>query len=291
MEVNSRSHILITAIAPLIWGSTYYVTRHFLPLDYPLTGSAIRALPAGLILLLFTRQLPHGSWWPKTLAISSLTISGFFVLVYLAGSRLPSSIAALIMALSPIATILMARLLLNERITVSKIIGGLLGLAGVTLLLGGFSGSLDALGLAASVCAMLTSALGFVLTRRWKPPVGPATFTAWQLTVGGMILLPLALVIEGPLPPQEPVTYAGYAYIIVLASVVAYLCWFSGLAHLQASTVSIIGLLNPLTGLLLGTLLAGEPLSIFQAAGCLLILTGILWGTGTFPPPLRTGRK
>lgn len=281
MEVNSRSKILITAIAPLIWGSTYYVTRHFLPMDYPLTGSAIRALPAGLLLLLFTRQLPRGIWWLKTLVISSLTISGFFVLVYLAGSRLPSSIAALIMALSPIATILMARLLLNERITTPKLMGGILGIIGVALLLGGFSGTLDVLGLVASACAMLTSALGFVLTRRWQPPVGPAAFTAWQLTAGGLVLFPLALVLEGPLPPQEPVTYAGYAYIIIFASVVAYLCWFSGLAHLQASTVSIIGLLNPLTGLLLGTLLAGESLTLFQGLGCLLILTGIMWGTGT----------
>lgn len=59
MEANSWRIPLTTAIAPIIWGYTYYLTRNFLPPEYPLTGATLRALPAGLILLTITRTLPR----------------------------------------------------------------------------------------------------------------------------------------------------------------------------------------------------------------------------------------
>lgn len=168
MEAKSWRIPLTTAIAPIIWGSTYYLTRNFLPPEYPLTAATIRALPAGLILLAITRKLPHGIWWIRTLIISTLTISGFFILVYISGSRLPSSIASMIMALSPIATMAMAHLLLNEKITPRTLSGRILGLLGVFALLGGTTGQLDPIGLLAAGAGMISSTLGFVLTRRWK---------------------------------------------------------------------------------------------------------------------------
>lgn len=285
MEANSWRIPLTTAIAPIIWGSTYYLTRNFLPPEYPLTAATIRALPAGLILLAITRKLPHGIWWIRTLIISTLTISGFFILVYISGSKLPSSIASMIMALSPIATMTMAHLLLNEKITPRTLSGGFLGLLGVFTLLGGTTGHLDPIGLLASGAGMASSALGFVLTRRWKPPVNATTFTAWQLTLGGMITAPIALLTEGIMPTPSMSTTAAFAYIVFFASIVAYICWFTGVTRLPASTVSIIGLLNPLTGLVLGTVLAGEVLSFVQVLGCLAILGGIY--TGVRIPPQR----
>lgn len=276
---------LITAFAPIIWGSTYYITRNFLPPEYPLTGSAIRALPAGIFLLALSRELPKGSWWLKTFIISSLTISGFFVLVYLSGSRLPSSIASMIMALSPIVTMIMARLILSEYISPRKVMGGLLGIFGVFILIGGTQGTLDALGLLAATGGMFSSALGFILTRRWEPPVNAMTFTAWQLTCGGLTLIPIALIAEGLMPMQSASTYFAFTYIVVFASVIAYTCWFTGVTALPAATVSIIGLLNPLTGILLGTLLARENFTFVQVLGTLAIITGIWWGTAPQKKP------
>ncbi|WP_068171818.1 DMT family transporter [Rothia sp. ND6WE1A] len=287
MEANSWRIPLTTAIAPIIWGSTYYLTRNFLPPEYPLTAATIRALPAGLILLAITRKLPHGIWWIRTLIISTLTISGFFILVYISGSKLPSSIASMIMALSPIATITMAHLLLNEKITPRTLSGGFLGLLGVFTLLGGTTGHLDPTGLLAAGAGMISSALGFVLTRRWKPPVNATTFTAWQLTLGGMITTPIALLAEGIMPAPSMSTTAAFAYIVFFASILAYICWFTGVTRLPASTVSIIGLLNPLTGLVLGTVLAGEVLSFVQVLGCLAILGGIYAGVRT-PSPQKS---
>lgn len=278
MEATSWRIPLTTAIAPIIWGSTYYLTRNFLPPEYPLTAATIRALPAGLILLAITRKLPHGIWWIRTLTISTLTISGFFILVYISGSKLPSSIASMIMALSPIATMAMAHLLLKEKITPRTISGGILGLLGVFTLLGGTTGHLDPIGLLAAGAGMISSALGFVLTRRWKPPVNATTFTAWQLTFGGMITAPIALLAEGIMPVPSVSATAAFVYIVFFASILAYICWFTGVTRLPASTVSIIGLFNPLTGCILGVLLAGETLTPTQMLGSLVILTGIYAG-------------
>ena len=278
MEANFWRIPLTTAIAPIIWGSTYCLTRNFLPPEYPLTAATIRALPAGLILLAITRKLPRGIWWIRTLIISTLTISGFFILVYISGSKLPSSIASMIMALSLIATMAMAHLLLKEKITPRTISGGFLGLLGVFILLGGTTEHLDPIGLLAAGAGMISSALGFVLTRRWKPPVNATTFTAWQLTIGGLITAPIALLTEGIMPAPSMSTTAAFAYIVFFASILAYICWFTGVTNLPASTVSIIGLLNPLTGLILGVALAGEILTPLQVLGALAILGGIYTG-------------
>lgn len=277
MEAISWRVLFITAVAPVIWGSTYYVTRNYLPSDYPLTGAMIRALPAGLILLALIRKLPQGDWWWKSLLISALNISGFFILIYISGSRLPSSIASMVMALSPLMTVLMAKVLVNEQLTGQKIVGGLLGILGVCLLLGRDAGSIDALGMLASVAGMLTTALGFVLTRKWKPPVTATVFTAWQLSLGGLAILPFALLFEGALPAQPAETYLAYGYIVIFSSLVAYICWFYGLSQLSAGTVSIVGLLNPVAGVLLGTCLAGEVLSLHQGLASAVILLGIYW--------------
>ncbi len=69
--------IALTALAPLIWGSTYYVTTEFLPPDRPLTAAVLRVLPAGLLLLLWTREWPTRAEWGKTLLLGVLNI-GFF---------------------------------------------------------------------------------------------------------------------------------------------------------------------------------------------------------------------
>ncbi|WP_218158580.1 hypothetical protein [Streptosporangium canum] len=66
MEATFR-WALVTAIAPVAWGTNYFVTHRFLPSGYPLYGAAIRALPAGLLLLLVSGKRPRGSWWWKCL--------------------------------------------------------------------------------------------------------------------------------------------------------------------------------------------------------------------------------
>ena len=154
---------LITAIAPITWGSTYYVTREFLPADSALWGAAIRAWPAGLLLLLIARRRPRGAWWWRSALLGAMNVGAFFALIYLAAQQLPTSIASTIMAASPIALMLMAWALMAERPRAVPLAGAALGIAGVATMLLGGGGSVSALGVAASITAMLMSAAGYVL--------------------------------------------------------------------------------------------------------------------------------
>ncbi|MGY3611704.1 EamA family transporter, partial [Bradyrhizobium sp. Lot11] len=82
MKTNSRyfADVMTTALAPAIWGSTYFVTTSFLPHGYPLTVAMLRALPAGLLLLLIVRKLPKGIWWGRTFILGALNFSFFWAM-------------------------------------------------------------------------------------------------------------------------------------------------------------------------------------------------------------------
>ena len=81
IKSSSLTDIGLTAIAPAIWGSTYLVTTEFLPHGYPLTVAMLRALPAGLILLLIVRQLPQGIWWARSFILGALNFSFFWAML------------------------------------------------------------------------------------------------------------------------------------------------------------------------------------------------------------------
>ena len=94
--------ILITAIAPVIWGSTYIVTSEFLPPDRPFTAALIRVLPAGILLILFTRQFPSSKDFWKLIVLSALNIGLFQALLFVAAYRLPGGLAAVLGAIQPL---------------------------------------------------------------------------------------------------------------------------------------------------------------------------------------------
>lgn len=164
--------MLITAIAPIAWGSTYFVTRHLLPADAPLWGAVIRCLPAGLLVLAFARKLPTGSWWWRSFVLGALTVGGLNVLVYVAAQRLATSLAATIMSTSAAAILVLSWIVLRQRPALLAVGGAALGILGVVLMLQpGAGGAPDPWGVIASIVAMTASSLGFVLTRRWGADV------------------------------------------------------------------------------------------------------------------------
>lgn len=270
--------ILIGALAPLSWGSVYFVTLHWLPAEEPLTAAMLRSLPAGLLLLVLRRKLPSGSWWWKSVVLGLLNCSAFFVLVYVAAKLLPTSIAAMLMSLSPIAMMLIAWGLVSERPTARRLLGAAMGLLGVVLLMAASVGAIDGWGVGASVTGMAMYALGSVLGKRWSGEVDAVASSSWQLTAGGLLLLPFALALEG-VPSGLPATAVlGYAYISVIATALAFVCWFSALRHLTAGQVGLLGLLNPVTGVLLGVALGSEALSGWQWLGIAVVLAGVAVG-------------
>jgi probable blue pigment (indigoidine) exporter len=278
METNHWSTPLVTAVAPIAWGSTYIVTEQFLPPDRPLFAATVRALPVGLVLLAFRHRLPRGDWWSKAIALGLCNIGMFFPLIFLAAYHLPGGLAATLQATSPLAVMAIAWMVIGERAGVVRVAAALVGLVGVTLLVLRSPGEMDALGLAGAFGSVLVSALGFVLIKRWQAPVDLLTLVSWQLVVGGLALLPVALIVEGPPPAIDLPAALGFLWIAGVGTGLAYVCWFRGLRLMSAGAVSIIGLVNPVVGTLLGVAFAHEVFGPVQALGMLLVLGGVLAG-------------
>jgi probable blue pigment (indigoidine) exporter len=269
---------LVTAVAPIAWGTNYFVTHELLPPGLPLYGAVFRALPAGLLLLAVRRQRPRGSWWWKSLVLGALNTSAFFTLIYVSAQLLPTSLASMIMATSPVALMLLAWLLVAERPTVLALAGAAVGIAGACLMLLTAAVRVDALGVAASVGAMTLSSVGYILAKRWSGEVDVIASTSWQLIAGSLLLIPPAVVVEGAPPALTGDMLLGFGYVTVVATALAFAAWFTGLKHLPAASVGLIGLLNPVTGVLLGTLLAGDTLTAQQVGGIALVLAGLVLG-------------
>ena len=277
METNWRV-LVAAAIAPVAWGSGYYVTDTFLPPDRPLFGATVRALPFGLLLLAVRPGRPHGAWWWRAALLGTLNIGAFFALIFVAAYRLPGGTAATLTATAPIMVMLVAWAVLRERPGVASLVGAAVGAVGVGLLVLRGGAAVDPIGVAASFAAIAVSSVGFVLVKRWQPPVDLLTFTAWQLVAGGLVLLPVALLVEGAPPRLDAGAVGGFLYLGLVGTVLAYVVWFRGLRLLPAAAVSLTGLLNPVAGTVVGVALAGEAFGAVQAIGLVLVLGGILAG-------------
>ncbi|OIJ98022.1 EamA family transporter [Streptomyces colonosanans] len=278
--------VALTAVAPVAWGTNYFVTHEFLPDDRPLYGAALRALPAGLVLLALCRQRPHGAWWGRSAVLGLLNMSVFFVLVYAASQLLPTSVASTVMAMSPLTMMLIAWPLVSERPRTAHLAGAAIGFGGVCLMLLTGAEGVSVPGVLASAAAMLASSFGHILAKRWSDGVDVLASTAWQLTAGGLFLLPVAAAVEGPPPALSPSTLLAFGYVALVATALAFAAWFTGLRHLSAGTVGLIGLLNPVTGVLLGTAVAGEVVTVQQLCGLVLVVAGVVLGQ-----PRRAGRR
>lgn len=267
--------VALTAVAPVSWGTTYLVTSEFLPPDRPLLSGAIRALPAGLAVLLITRTPPRGVWWWRATVLGLLNIGVFFALLFAAAYRLPGGVAATLGAVQPLAVAVLALAVLKERPTAWRIGWGLAGVAGVaTMVLRGHL-AFDPIGVAAGLGGTVTMAVGTVLTKRWGRPVGLLAFTGWQLTAGGLFLTPLALVVEGPPPALDARAVGGYAWLAGVGTLAAYALWFRGLERLPITAASFLPLLAPAVATALGWLVLAQSLTLVQSLGFALALMSI----------------
>lgn len=270
----------LTALAPVAWGTTYLVTTELLPPGHPLLAGLLRALPAGVLLLVALRVLPEGVWWWRALVLGTLNIGLFFPLLFVAAERLPGGVAATAGAAQPLVVIALALPLLGQRPGLASVGWALAGAVGVALVVLGPDARLDPVGIAAGLAGTASMATGVVLARRWGRPegVGPAVLVSWLLTAGGLVLLPLTLLLEGAPPRIDAAAAAGYAWLGGVSGLVAYLLWFRGLAVLPVASTALLGLLSPVVAAALGWAVLGQALRPLQLAGFAVALAAILGG-------------
>ncbi|WP_439377151.1 EamA family transporter [Amycolatopsis lexingtonensis] len=268
---------LAPALAPAIWGSTYLVTTEFLPPDRPLLAAVVRALPAGLLLVALTRRLPKGDWWWRSLVLGTLNIGAFLALLFVAAYRLPGGVAATLGALQPLIVAGLSTGLLGERLTPRTVLAGVAGVVGVSLMVLQSDAHLDALGIAAAAGGAVVMATGVVLSKRWTSPAPLLATTGWQLVAGGLVLVPVALAVEGAPPASlSGANLAGYAYLSLIGAAFAYALWFRGIRALTATHVTFLGLLSPVVATLLGWLVLGQRLTPWQLLGAAVVLAAVV---------------
>lgn len=276
--MSRTTDLCLAAVAPVIWGTTYIVTTQMLPSGYPLTAALLRALPAGLLLLAVTRVLPPRAWLGRLAVLGALNFALFWAALFIAAYRLPGGVAATLGAIQPLIVLGLARLVLSAPLTPARVFAALGGIGGITLLMLGPEAQLDLIGAVAALIGALSMGCGVVLTRRWQPPVPTLTFTAWQLTSGGLLLLPLALAFEPILPAPTAVNILGFLWLGLAGAVLSYFLWFRGIARLGPQAVTGLGFLSPFTAVLLGWLVLGEGLSTLQILGAAIVLGSVLLG-------------
>lgn len=278
---------LLVLIA-LLWGGAFFFVEILVESLRPLTIVTARVgLAASLmwLLILIGRVQGPKGWaqWRAFLVIGILSSALPFCLITWAQTRIDSGIASILNATAPLFVVLIAGATLSdERLTTNKLIGVITGIAGVSVLIGpealkDLGGS--ALGQLAVIGAALSYGSSAVYSRRFaKMSVPPMTVVTGQLTMATVLLLPLAIALEGSnLPSSLPLeAIASILCLAIFSTFLANVLYFRLLETAGATNSALVGFLMPVTATALGIVFLNETLSATQIAGAFLIAIGLL---------------
>ena len=279
MTFFSRSPVidlLLTALAPAIWGTTYIVTSQFLPPDRPFIAALLRVLPAGIALLIWCRRFPLRNEWWKLIVTGILNIGAFQALLFIAAYRLPGGLAAVIGAIQPLLVMMLAWGVDRQRSPWVAVLSAVTGIIGMALLLLSPHTVLDPLGIMAAFSGAVSMALGTWLSRRWAISLPVVALTGWQLLIGGVVLAPVAWLVDPPLQGVTLTQAVGYLWLCVAGAMLAYGLWFRGISRLPSVAVSALSLLSPVTAVLLGWICLGQKIEGVALVGLIVVLLSVL---------------
>ena len=249
----------------------------------PLWGGALRfGLAAALLLTVMAvlrLRFPRGLALTGALLYGGLTFGAAFALAYYALVRVHAGFAQTLLALVPLATLLLAVLHRQERLRAGAVVGALLALIGVAVMAEApLRGSLPFLSLLAVVGSAVCFAEGAILVRRF-PPVHPVVMNAVGMAAGAALLMIGSLLAGERIElPQREATWAAIAYLVAVGSVVVFVLYVVVLRYWSASRAAYEFVLIPVVTLVLSAWLDDEPIGLGLLLGGLLVLTGVYVG-------------
>ena len=262
----------------------------------PEWGAAVRFVAAGLIFAALTvargRAFPRGRALGGAMLYGAVGFAAAFGLVYPALRQVQAGTAAVVIALSPLATYGLAVAQRQEAYRPRALFGALVALAGVGLVF------VEQLGADVSLVALLMVALGMVclseagIIVKWVPRSDPFATNAVAMLTGGVLLLLASLALAEPqVVPTHVSTWIALGYITVFGSVVMFGLYLYGLNRWSASAMSYSTLLLPFVSVTVATLLTGEAFTITFLIGGLVMLAGVYvgaFGSGRARPSTAT---
>lgn len=298
MRMTARDWLLLWVLS-VLWGGAFFFAAVAVKEVPPLTLVLCRVGIAALILFVFIKfkgeQIPLG--WSF---LSIFMMMGFFnnlipfSLLFWAQTAIPSGLASILNATTPIFSIVVAHFLLSdEKMAANKIAGAVLGFAGVAVLFGGdaLSGiSISTLGILACLGAALSYGFASVFGRRYRTlRITPSIGALGQLSATTIMMIPIVMFFDQPWTLTMPGTEAIGAIVslAVASTALAYLIYFRVLESAGAVNAALVTLLVPLTAIFLGTVFLDEELAVRHYVGMALILVGLIAVDGRLMARIR----
>ena len=297
---SSRADWLLFILLGFLWGSSYLFIKIGVDAGLqPFTLVSLRLL-IGLALLAAVVIIARESLPREPRIYGHLVVMGFFsvalpfMLITWAELSVDSSLAAVLTAAVPLFVIPFAALILrDERVTLNKLIGILIGLIGVAIVVGFDPAELvgnELLAELALIGAAASYAVGGVYARRNVHGLRPMIPALFQVAFGlAMVTVP-AIVLEGPIRlDMRPEALFAVIWLGLLGSGAAYLVFFRLLGHWGATRTSLVAYLLPIWGIVLGALVLDEPIDARLILGTALVIGGIALVNlrRSLRPPLR----
>lgn len=280
----------LIALQSMLWGSSYFfvaVARDALP---PITMSALRLVPASLILLAivgwFRIRLPATrDEWRAILWFCLANNVVPFLLVIIGQRSVAGGTAAIFNATVPLfAVFLAAYFIPDERLSWRRVIGILIGITGVAILVGGGLGDQkgDILAKAALIGAAACYAVANVYGRLKLQGFAPFSLACAQMLGSFAIASVLAIVFEQPwtLPAPSTNAFLSIMGMGIFSSALASLCHLTVLKRAGATNAVLVTIILPITPMLLGWLFIGEKISLREAIGALVIASALVYIDG-----------
>jgi drug/metabolite transporter (DMT)-like permease len=265
-----------------LWGASYIFIRVAVPALGPFVLMGARVALASGALALYAVLLARGmpkfrSRWKEFLIVGATNSAIPFTLIAAAEIELTASLAAILNSTTALFVAVVAAVWIGESLTVRKVVGLLLGFAGVVVLVGWDPVPLNGavlLAVGAMLAASLSYAVGGVYVKRTFAGVSPLAMTIGQQGAAAVILLPLAAVsLPGEAPPL-PAALSALA-LALLCTAVAYLLYFRLIENVGPTKTLAVTFLIPVFGLLFGVVLLDEPVGLGTLVGFAIISLGV----------------
>jgi len=263
-----------------IWGSSFMFMRYLSPIVGPLLTADMRMLLAGIFLLVLFAATGFSLGWKrnwKRFVVIGLVNSGLpFLLYSFAALYVPASVESVLNAMSPLFGAIFSALWLGEALTARKVLGLVLGAAGVVAItsLGSLPPS-PYLVPAILACVLATACygLGGVYIKKRAGDIAPKAMAAGSQFAAGILILPLAFAFPPTALPSPTVMLALLVFAL-LCSALAYLIYYKLMSELGPTKALTVTFLIPVFGMLWGAILLGERISLAMIGGSLLVLAG-----------------
>ena len=288
--------------APLFWAGNYVVGAAAVETIDPVSLVWLRWVIAVVPLLALAQWVERPDWrallrqWPWIVGLSALGMIGYTWLLYVALEHTPPFNASLINAFNPALIVLMAVLILGDRMTVRKVVGVAVALVGVLVVIsGGDIAAVFRTGVGTGELFMVSAVCvwtAYTITGRMSPTLPPVSSTALQAVVAVVVMASVTFAMGGPtLPPSSGSLWA-LLFIAVFPSVLSYLLWNRALQVIPASSAGVF--MNLVTVYVAAfTVLSGGRITVPEVVGGVLVITGVvltnvqrrIWpGAGTTRP-------